>query len=95
MNGKFQLLTTTVIGGIVFLVPIIVCIVILGKAFEIMRKLAAPLAHALPIDSVAGCCSGRLDRGHRHCSGLLYRWPGGENHTGCSTHRLVGIQPAV
>jgi uncharacterized membrane protein len=54
MNGKFQLLTTTVIGGIVFLVPIIVCIVILGKAFEIMRKLAAPLARALPIDSVAG-----------------------------------------
>ena len=54
MNGKFQLLTTTVIGGIVFLVPIIVCIIILGKAFEIMRKLVAPLAHALQIDSVAG-----------------------------------------
>jgi uncharacterized membrane protein len=54
MNGKFQFLTTTVIGGIIFLVPIIVCIVILGKAFEIMRKLAVPLARALPIDSVAG-----------------------------------------
>ena len=54
MNGKFQFLTTTVIGGIVFLVPIIVCIVILGKAFDIMRKLAVPLARALPIDSVVG-----------------------------------------
>jgi uncharacterized membrane protein len=54
MNSKFQFLSTTVIGGIVFLVPIIVCIVILGKAFEIMRKLAVPLARALPIDSVAG-----------------------------------------
>jgi uncharacterized membrane protein len=54
MNGKFQFLTTTVIGGMVFLVPIIVCIAILGKAFQIMKKLAVPLADALPIDSVAG-----------------------------------------
>jgi len=54
MNGKFQFLTTTVIGGIVFLVPIIVCILILEKAFKVMRKVAMPLAHTLPIDSIAG-----------------------------------------
>jgi uncharacterized membrane protein len=54
MNGKFQFLTTTVIGGIVFLVPIIVCILILEKAFKVMRKMAMPLARALPIDSITG-----------------------------------------
>ena len=54
MNGKFQFLTTTVIGGIVFLVPIIILIMIIDKAFEIMIKLVTPLADVIPIDSIGG-----------------------------------------
>ena len=43
---------TTLIGGIVFLVPIVVFIAVIGKAFELTGKLATPLASALPVDSV-------------------------------------------
>jgi len=45
---------TTVIGGIVFLVPFIVVIFILGKAFLFMRGIAQPLTAALPSIDTAG-----------------------------------------
>jgi uncharacterized membrane protein len=54
MKGKLAFLKTTVIGGIVFLVPLIIFIVIIGKALEIMAVLAMPLAGFLPIESIGG-----------------------------------------
>ena len=47
-------LKTTLIGGVGFLIPIVVLVAIIGKALEIMNRLAAPLAERLPVDSVAG-----------------------------------------
>ena len=47
-----QFLKTTVIGGIVFLVPIVIFIAVIGKALEVTGKLATPLAAALPVDSI-------------------------------------------
>ena len=47
-------LKTTLVGGLVFLVPIIVIMAILGKAFRLMAALAAPLAAWIPIDSIGG-----------------------------------------
>ena len=53
MKGRFRFLKTTVIGGIVFLVPLIIIIVaIIGKALEIMKKVAEPLSALIPIESV-------------------------------------------
>ena len=43
---------TTIIGGLVFMVPIIVIIMILGKAFELMLKVARPIDKLIPIDSI-------------------------------------------
>jgi uncharacterized membrane protein len=55
-----KFLKMTVIGGIVFLVPIIIVVIIVGKAFAIMTKLASPLAAWLPIDSVGGIALANL-----------------------------------
>ena len=52
MKGRFRFLKTTVIGGLVFLVPIIIIVAIIGKAVEIMKKVADPLSAWMPIDSV-------------------------------------------
>jgi uncharacterized membrane protein len=52
MKGQFRFLKTTVIGGIVFLVPLIIIVAIIGKAIEIMKKVAEPLSALMPIDSV-------------------------------------------
>jgi uncharacterized membrane protein len=42
---------TTVIGGIVFLVPVIVFIAVVGKAMKWAKKFAAPISTLIPIDS--------------------------------------------
>ncbi len=52
MKVQIQVLKTTVIGGIVFLVPIIIVAAIVGKAFEIMKTVAHPLSALVPIDTV-------------------------------------------
>jgi len=47
-----KFLKTTIIGGVVFLVPVIVFMVIVGKAAALMLGVATPVAEYLPIDSV-------------------------------------------
>jgi len=47
-----KFLKTTVIGGILFLVPIIIFIAVIGKALELAKKLAAPLSVLIPLDSI-------------------------------------------
>lgn len=46
-----QFLKTTIIGGAVFIVPIIILIEIFGEALAITNKLASPMAAHIPIDS--------------------------------------------
>ena len=47
-----KFLKTTVVGGILFLVPIIIFIAVIGKALELTKKLAAPLSALIPLDSI-------------------------------------------
>ena len=54
MKKLFGFIKTTAIGGIVFLVPVILFIIIFIKAFEILAILAKPFADVIPIDTVAG-----------------------------------------
>ncbi|MDK9556978.1 hypothetical protein QQF73_05015 [Marinobacter sp. M216] len=51
---------TTIIGGIVFLLPVVVILVVLGKAHEIMLRVAEPLGRLLPIDYVGGVAVANL-----------------------------------
>jgi uncharacterized membrane protein len=48
----FRFLKTTVIGGIAFMVPIVIFVMIITKALELTNKLAVPLSAMLPIDSI-------------------------------------------
>ncbi len=47
-------LKTTLLGGAIFLIPLVVLVVLLGKAFNIMKAVAAPIERLLPMDSIAG-----------------------------------------
>ena len=49
-----QFIRVTVIGGIVFLVPLTILVIIFGKTANFLSKLAAPLAAWVPLDTVAG-----------------------------------------
>jgi len=50
----FQFFKTTALGGILFLIPVIILIVILAKAHELVSKLAAPALTIVPVESVFG-----------------------------------------
>jgi len=49
MTDLSGFLKTTVFGGIVFLIPIVVIALIIDKVFEVMKKVADPLADIFPI----------------------------------------------
>jgi uncharacterized membrane protein len=49
---RLGFLKTTLVGGVVFLVPFIVLVFILGKALAVMRHVAEPLSRLAPVQSV-------------------------------------------
>ena len=49
-----RFIKTTVLGGILFLVPIVAFIVIFGRALQFTHKIAAPIAGLLGVDTIAG-----------------------------------------
>ena len=49
-----KFIMTTAIGGVFFLVPLVVITLIIGKAFQLMLWLAGPINKLLPVDSIAG-----------------------------------------
>lgn len=54
MKNMRRLIGTTMIGGVIFLIPLVFIVVIVGKAVQIMKSVAVPLAKFVPVDSVAG-----------------------------------------
>jgi uncharacterized membrane protein len=56
-SGFFR---TTLIGGALFLVPVVAIIAIVGKALSLLAKVTVPLARFLRVDDVAGIPAPRL-----------------------------------
>jgi uncharacterized membrane protein len=54
MKRPLQFLRTTLVGGLLFLVPIVVLVIVLGKALAIVHKVVDPLAERLPVHSIIG-----------------------------------------
>jgi len=57
---SFNFIKTTIIGGVVFLVPLVFLIFIFGKAINFMMVIATPLADWLPVDTVGGVALANL-----------------------------------
>ncbi len=56
----FQFISTTVIGGILFLVPVVFLIFILGEAIGFMMVIAEPMADLIPLDTIGGVALANL-----------------------------------
>jgi len=54
VHGAYKLAKTTVIGGLVFVVPLFVFVWLASKALKLLRRAAEPLAALLPLDRVIG-----------------------------------------
>ena len=54
MKSLRRLIRTTLIGGIVFLIPFVFIVVFLGKAFQIMKVIATPVSNLIPYERLVG-----------------------------------------
>ena len=59
-NPAVKFVMTTIIGGLVFLVPLMFLIFMIGKAIGFMMIIAEPLADWLPVDTVGGVALANL-----------------------------------
>lgn len=49
-----KFIRTTVLGGILFLFPIVIFAAVIGKALQLVDKLATPIANIAPFESIGG-----------------------------------------
>ncbi len=54
MKKLVGFIKTTIKGGIWFLIPLVVLMVVLDKAHQISSKIVTPIAHLIPVDSILG-----------------------------------------
>jgi uncharacterized membrane protein len=53
-KGGASFFGTTVIGGVLFLIPVVVLVVVIAKAIGYMMVVAQPMADWLPVDTIGG-----------------------------------------
>ena len=49
-----ETIRATLLGGVVFLIPLVCIVVFVGKAFQIMKAVGQPVAKLIPVETVAG-----------------------------------------
>ena len=49
MKTLLQFIKTTIVGGLLFLIPLVLIVVLIGKALDFLHKIVAPLAARLPL----------------------------------------------
>jgi uncharacterized membrane protein len=57
-----QSIKTTLIGGVIFLVPLAVIAAIAGKVFQVISKVAVVISEILPFKAIAGIAAENLER---------------------------------
>jgi len=60
MKQTMHPISTTLLGGLAFLVPLLLVVMLLGKALSFTRKLADPLAEMIPVETVAGVALAKI-----------------------------------
>jgi uncharacterized membrane protein len=54
MKTLYNFLKTTILGGVFFLLPLVLAFLLLEKAFHFVNKIAVPFAKVLPFSAIAG-----------------------------------------
>ncbi len=60
MKSLMSFLKTSMIGGILFVVPLVLLVYLIVKVLTIFRKIVAPIADRIPIDSIGGLTMSRI-----------------------------------
>ncbi len=54
MKAVLRFLKTTLVGGVLFLLPLLLTVVLIKKGIELLDKIVSPVADAIPVTNVAG-----------------------------------------
>lgn len=54
MNKWMQFLKTTILGGLVFLIPLVIVVTVVGKGIQLMMTVAEPIGKFIPLETFAG-----------------------------------------
>jgi len=60
MTGKLKGIRTTIAGGMLFLLPLILIIILLSKGLKIAERLSQPVVNAIGVKTVGGVAFGTL-----------------------------------
>ena len=54
MKKLVHMLRVTIVGGVLFMVPFVLLVLVIGKALELLRAVVNPIAAKLPFESMIG-----------------------------------------
>ena len=54
MKKLMHMLRITIVGGVLFMVPFVLLVLVIGKALELLRAVVNPIAAKLPFESMIG-----------------------------------------
>lgn len=60
MKNFISFIKTTLIGGFFLIIPIVLLVLLLGKVLTVFRKILAPIADKIPIDTIGGLTLSRI-----------------------------------
>jgi uncharacterized membrane protein len=60
MKNFTQFIKTTILGGLIFLVPLFIVTIVLAKAHGLMAKVAKPFSALIPLDSIGGVATANI-----------------------------------
>lgn len=60
MKNITSFIKTTLIGGLFFVIPLVLLALIMGKVLDVFRKLVAPIADKIPIEAIGGITISRI-----------------------------------
>ncbi|MGB5205928.1 DUF502 domain-containing protein [Eudoraea sp.] len=60
MKNITSFIKTTLIGGLFFVIPLVLLALIIGKVLDVFRKLVAPIADKIPIEVIGGITITRI-----------------------------------
>jgi uncharacterized membrane protein len=60
MKSIISFIKTTLIGGLFFVIPLVLLVLIIGKVMDILRKLVAPIVDKIPLEAIGGITISRI-----------------------------------
>ena len=95
MKAISHFLRITVLGGVLFLTPIVVLVFILGKAFDFSRRALKPVTAIIPDRLVSGSDDGSDYGGRPYCGFVFSRRAVRANPAGATNRRRAGVFRSV